>query len=828
MLGVPSASLHRRLLLGCVAGVLLVSPLIAQDKRAEDLIKVLAKGDSTQVWTTSRDLARLGDDAVLDIEKELSSENENVRFGCARALLLMGSGKDEAALASLLALVQQRSTSDGMKQNAIDLMVQEGLEEAGEPLWKLSPQVLDAKTKIKLLWAVWKLNLSQRPTAIKELRTMLTADSQALRTEAALALADLEDYEAAMPVLEELADQPTDVGRRALLYIKMNKLSTAIDVLARQPAASPARAAADDENIMEEAIRLITSSHNEVAVQGWKQKELRAWLEENAVRGMLRALDPHSAIMTGEELEAWNYDLNPTYSGIGSYVEMDEEDQRLILTQPMFGGPAYRAGVEPGDKVIKVDGWDAQGKVVEDITSRLKGPTGTTVEIELYRKGWEKTRTFKIVRETIHIPTCVWGMLPGNIGYAVLTTFGRDTGDELETALDDLEKRGMKGFILDLRDNSGGYLDTAREVAGKFLIGKQMVCYWEGRKDIQKKVIEWSAPGARHWEQPMVVLVNGLSASASEIVSGALKDHARAVLVGQRTFGKGTVQRMRAMESRKDERWQDEARKNGRWDPGERFEDKNRSGVYDLGEPFTDAAAKNNRWDPAEKYTDTNKNEKYDLGEDFVDSNKDGVWSEPEKYEDENDNGRYDHRPEIKLTIARYYLPSGKCIHTERDKQGTVLQKGGVEPSVFIKPRRLDGWKVEEISKILESKKLDHYIEQKIASSEDVFQRLVVTDNQNTAEYPGFDELYTSLATPLSKNDVRIYLRARLRRLWANRVGRPMIHDFQEDPQMQRAIFEVLQKIGGDLKAIPEYAIFHDKVPQPEAETKDDSEQAKN
>lgn len=144
-----------------------------------------------------------------------------------------------------------------------------------------------------------------------------------------------------------------------------------------------------DYNIMEEAIDLVTENHNEVEAQGWK-KELRSFLEENAVRGMLRALDPHSTLFTSEELEQWNYDLNPTYSGIGSYVEMDETDQRLILTQPMFGGPAYRAGFEPGDKVIKIDGWEAQGKVVEDITSRLKGPSGSTVDVEIYRKGWRR------------------------------------------------------------------------------------------------------------------------------------------------------------------------------------------------------------------------------------------------------------------------------------------------------------------------------------------------------------------------------------------------------------------------------------------------------
>lgn len=802
----------------------------AQDARTSEAIASLAKASPGDVWSKTRALVDLGDAAVPDLVKEINSTNDNVKFGCARALLLLDPGKVDQAVESLLSIVGKQSASELLKRNAIDVLVQDNVVEAGEALWKLSPQVLDGHTKIKLFWGTWLLDPEQRQASKKELKAILKSENPELKYEAAMALADLDDYDTVLPILEDLADQPSEIGRRARLYVKMSQLTKYIELLSQMGQGSKTKTdgGAPNSNIMEEAIDLIWDMHNEVEQQGWKKKELRSFLEENAVRGMLRALDPHSTLFTSEELEAWNYELNPTYSGIGSYVEMDETDGRLILTQPMFGGPAYNAGLEPGDKVITIDGWNAQGKVAEDITSRLKGPSGTEVKVEIYRKGWEKTRTFQITRTTIHIPTVIWGMLPGQIGYALLTTFGRDTAEELGAALESLEKAGMKSFILDLRDNSGGYLETAREVAGKFLSGRQMVCYWKGRDNVQRKVIEYSTPSARHWEIPMAVLVNGYSASASEIVSGALKDHNRATLVGQRTFGKGTVQRVRPMQSRHDERWQDEPRKNGRWDPGEKFEDKNSNSAYDVGEPFTDAATKNARWDPAEKYTDTNKNQKYDAGEDFVDANKDGAWNDQEAFFDENDNNRYDFAPEIKLTIARYYLPSGKCIHTERDKTGQVTQKGGVEPNLFIKQRRLEGWKVEEISKILESKKLDSYIDQKIASNEDLFKKLVVTDNQDAASYPGFDDLYKDLATPLTKNDVRIYLRARLRRAWANKVGRPLVQDFQEDPQLQRAIFEVLQKSQGDLKTIPEYSLFHEKVPQPEPESKEDGDRAQN
>jgi carboxyl-terminal processing protease len=793
----------------------------AQNNEAGKLIAKLDGADVRKVWETSNALADLGEDALPALEKGLGASAEAVRLGCARALLLQG--EEDNAVPALISMVGG-TRDEATRRHALDLLMSNGIKEAASPLWELGPKILDPASRVRLLLTCCELGSEYKNAARKQLKAMLRSEDEATRFEAAVALAEIKDFESARPTLEAFEDEPTERGRRAKLYLEMVTLNRYVAVLSREKDKG-SRRSAPSLPLLQETMELIVGYHNEVAVQGWREKELRDHLEEQAAKGMLRAMDPHSTLLTSEELEDWNYGLNPSYSGIGSYVQMDEESGVLLLTQPMFGGPAYRAGVEPGDKVLKVDGWDAVGKTTKQITNRLKGPENTPVKITLYRSGWEKTREFTIVRERIKIPTVIYGMMPGKIGYARLTTFGGETNAELQAALEDLENQGMTSLLLDLRDNSGGYLEAARAIAGTFLEGQKVVCYWEGRPNVKRREYERALPSEKRYRVPLVCLVNGLSASASEIVSGALQSHERATLVGTRTFGKGSVQRVLDVSSRKDEEFIDSARFNGIWDPRERFEDRNGNGRYDLGEPFSDTRRKNGRWDKAEEYTDANENGKYDLGEEFVDTNRDRVWNDEERFLDRNENDRFDVAPKIKMTIARYYLPDGRSIHTERDKKGKVISKGGVMPDLFIRPRLLKPWKIEEIEKILESKKLENYIDEKIVPNPELFARLFETDNKDISLYPDFDKLYSDLATPLPKDDVRIYLRGRLRRAWANRKGRPNVADFQEDPQLQRAIFEALTKSGAKLEDVEAYKSFHGKVPEPEEEDEDDEKQ---
>ena len=787
-----------------------IAPSLRAQSETETIIKRLSDQKGQPLFAISDELAELSSPDLGLLQSALKSSDESTRLGAARALLLLG--EEDAAISTLVQVVK-----DGKVPNhslaVIDLLVQERISEAGAPLWKIAQDVLNGAVKIRLLGGVWQLDPREYGLlARKELTATLRSNDPKMQADAALALAENYDY-SALPILKKLSNRGDDVGRLARAFLQMRTMTKIMEQLSSNRTKSNSKKS--EETIVDEAARLIRDFHNEVAIQGWDEKELESYLEEQAVRGMLRGLDPHSSLLTSEELQSWTYALNPSYSGIGSYVERDEAADILLLSQPMFGGPAYNAGVEPGDRVLKVDGWDARGKPTLEITARLKGPEGTPVAVELYRAGWEKPRTLTMIRETIQIPTVVWGLLPGDIGYARLTTFGAKTANELEKALESLEVKGMKTLILDLRDNTGGYLGAAREVAGKFLDGRKVVCYWEGRPGVQDREYEYSSPSKRTWRLPMVCLVNGRSASASEIVSGALQDHGRATLVGTRTFGKGSVQRVRPMRARRDERFTDSRRMNGTWDRGEQFTDKNNNHRYDIGEKFIDTRRKNRRWDKAEEYTDTNENKKYDEGEDYVDLNRDESWTDKEDYEDTNGNKKYDLAPQIKLTIARYFLPNGKCIHTERDKDGTVTAKGGVLPTVVIERSLLDGWKVEEVTRILATKKLDQYIDGTIVANEKLFTKLNVTDDKKSQSYPGFDALYKDLATPLSKDDVRIFLRMRIRRKWANHVGRPSIEDFQEDQQLQRAIFESLGRSQSKLQGISAYKVFHDDVPEP-------------
>ncbi len=757
--------------------VLLTLALPAQDpanalaSKVEDLVVRIDKAKRADAWRLAAELARLGDPAVPVIEGKLEHPNSAVRLELARALLML---RDRDRAAKVLLAVVKDSTEDHLRIEAADLLTDRNVEEAGAGLAKLLAEPMAAPLKARVARAVFALSDDHSREAKQELLRLLASTETETRFAAALALAEIKDFDSAKPVLEELRNEPSERGRLAATQIA---LANYIQLL-QKSWGSEAPKASDTRAQLDEIIELVRIVHQDG--DKFTDEELR----EYAAKGLLERLDPFSTYFTPKEVIDWNFDLNPNYAGIGSYVNLDENN-RIYISRPIYSGPAYRAGLQSGDKILKVDGWDTADRALPEITARLKGPVGTTTKVEIWRKGWKAPREFTIVREAIQIPTVLGDMLPGNIGYVLVRTFGGETGAELETALELLEKQGATAFILDLRDNGGGYLRAAQEVAGKFLKGEQEICYWEGRnKKVAPRRSLTSLEPAKVRTAPLVVLVNGNSASASEIVSGALQDHKRATVVGTRSFGKGSVQKVFPLRSAPAEPFQD-SNGNEQWEAGEPFTDVNNNGVRDANEP----------------YTDRNGNGKFDAAEPFTDTNA---------------NGKYDTAPELKLTIARYFLPSGRSIHTERDKSGKVLALGGVMPDESINPKDLDGWKVEELTRLLESKKLDDYINDLAKKDPEAIGRNAVTDQFDTARYPDFDELLKSLSSPLPKDDVRWLLRREMRRKAQDLRGRELVADFQEDPQVQRAIADVLAKGGVEIKSIPEYSIFADKIPQPE------------
>ncbi len=261
-------------------------------------------------------------------------------------------------------------------------------------------------------------------------------------------------------------------------------------------------------------------------------------LMRGAIRGMMQALgDQHSSYMNPDEYKQANMPMQGEYEGIGAYV--DTTGEFLVITSPMPGSPAEKAGLKTGDTIVKVDGEDMTGIDGNLVLRRILGPAGSKVTLTVVRKGVDQPFDVAITRAKITLKSVTSKMLDNNIAYVQLTSFGDDTTAELKNALKDLLAKKPKGLILDLRNNGGGYLKTAIEVVSQF-IPKGVVMY-EQYGDGTKQTYNAIA-GGQATEIPLVVLVNEGTASASEITAGAIQDYARGTLVGVTTYGKGSVQ----------------------------------------------------------------------------------------------------------------------------------------------------------------------------------------------------------------------------------------------------------------------------------------------
>jgi carboxyl-terminal processing protease len=261
-------------------------------------------------------------------------------------------------------------------------------------------------------------------------------------------------------------------------------------------------------------------------------------LINGAIDGMLASLDPHSSFMPEDMYKELQVETKGSFEGLG--IEITVRDGVLTVVSPIDDTPAFRAGIKPGDQVIKIDGELTKSMNLLDAIKRLRGPKGTEVTISVLREGWTELKDFAIVRDVIPIISVKNEMLQQNIGYVRIIHFQENTTEDLEKALREFEskKGGLQGLILDLRNNPGGLLPEAIDVADKF-IPAGLIVSTEGR--LEKKEYMAHMEGTRT-QFPIVVLVNGGSASASEIVAGALQDHERAIVLGTPTFGKGSVQ----------------------------------------------------------------------------------------------------------------------------------------------------------------------------------------------------------------------------------------------------------------------------------------------
>jgi carboxyl-terminal processing protease len=261
-------------------------------------------------------------------------------------------------------------------------------------------------------------------------------------------------------------------------------------------------------------------------------------LIEKAIQGMVQSLDPHSAFLPPEAFDELKEDTTGEFGGIG--IEITLQKGIITVISPIEGTPAYEAGIKSGDSIIKVDGQSTQDMMLWEAVKKMRGPKGTPVVITVFRKGEPEPIEFKLIRAIIPIDSVRSAMLKPGYGYVWITSFRQNTTEELEKALQALESdTPLKGLVMDLRYNPGGLLDQSVMVADLFL-EKGLIVSIKGRSDAGK---EFKArPNKVKRDYPMVVLVNGGSASASEIVAGALQDHKRALILGTTSFGKGSVQ----------------------------------------------------------------------------------------------------------------------------------------------------------------------------------------------------------------------------------------------------------------------------------------------
>ncbi len=260
-----------------------------------------------------------------------------------------------------------------------------------------------------------------------------------------------------------------------------------------------------------------------------------------AINGMLASLDPHSSFMPPDMYKEMKIDTKGSFGGLG--IEITIKDGFLTVISPIEDTPAFKAGIKPGDQILKIEDKFTKDMSIMDAVKRMRGPKGSKVTITIMRDGFEKPKEFPLIRDIVQIKSVKSKTLDAGYGYIRIAQFQEKTDDDLAKALKTLKDDNngkLKGIILDLRNDPGGLLDQAVKVCDHF-IDEGLIVYTEGR-DPESKMKFYAHKGNKEPRYPMVVLINGGSASASEIIAGALQDHNRAVIMGTQSFGKGSVQ----------------------------------------------------------------------------------------------------------------------------------------------------------------------------------------------------------------------------------------------------------------------------------------------
>jgi len=298
-------------------------------------------------------------------------------------------------------------------------------------------------------------------------------------------------------------------------------------------------------------VRVLAEAMNTIEQRALEKPESQQ-LFEGAMKGMFDRLDDYSAYVSPAELAEFHENIDLQFAGVGMEVALDPKTKQLKVLSPLVGSPAYWAGVRAGDRILRIDQTDTQGMTLQEAVSLLRGRVGEAVTLLVLHEGEEEPQELRIVRQVVHVPTVLgdsrnadgswnyWLENHAKIGYIRLSGFADKTAAELEEVLQWLTAGEMQGLVLDLRDNPGGYLNAAVDVCDMFLPSGVIVTTRRRGGQISRT---YTASGrGRFFDIPLAVIVNQQTASAAEIIAACLQDHKRAKIVGQRTFGKGTVQ----------------------------------------------------------------------------------------------------------------------------------------------------------------------------------------------------------------------------------------------------------------------------------------------
>ncbi|SHL17592.1 carboxyl-terminal processing protease [Anaerocolumna jejuensis DSM 15929] len=315
---------------------------------------------------------------------------------------------------------------------------------------------------------------------------------------------------------------------------KINENLTRENTNVKTENTSAAKTEVTDQDVMEKIDRL------EGLINKYYMEDVdKNTMAEGIYKGLLSSLkDPYSVYYTKDEYAALMESSSGIYYGIGATVSADAKTGILSIVKPFVGGPANKAGILPGDVLYKVNGEEVTGKDITEVVGKIKGEEGSKVTVSIIREGKSKPVDYTIVRKKVEVPTIEYQMLDNKIGYIAVSEFDEVTAEQFRAAVDDLEKQGEKGLVIDIRNNPGGLLDTVVDML-KRMLPSGMIVYTEdkyGNRD------EYKSDGKEEFNKPLAVLINGNSASASEIFAGAIQDYKKGTLVGTTSFGKGIVQ----------------------------------------------------------------------------------------------------------------------------------------------------------------------------------------------------------------------------------------------------------------------------------------------